>query len=99
MTRPSGSSNAKEWWSLGTLMAASRDHDSVAGSHVSASMTAPSALSKFEAILPPVTKTLPSGSNVAVSCWRGLFFGATDLQVGEATLRSMTSVHAVVGAR
>jgi hypothetical protein len=42
-------------------------------------------------LLPPVTRTLPSGRSVALCCFRLSAMGATACQAGVAAVRSITS--------
>src|SRR5262249_61953722 len=66
-------------------------HCSVAGSHISAARTAPPLRTLLDALVPPVTSTLPSGSKVLFRNCRANAIGLTYRQVGVATLRLMTS--------
>src|SRR6185436_3897672 len=74
---------------------ASRVHASVTGSHSSAFRTAPVESSNPAALLPPVTRTLPSGRSVAVCCRRAKDIEGTMRQAGLGRERSMTSALAL----
>src|SRR5262249_19080159 len=70
----------------------------VAGSHISAACTASVGSSKASGppeLVPPGTRTLPSGNGVAFICRRRKFMDATNCHEGVALLRSMTSAVAV----
>src|SRR5262245_20729163 len=70
----------------------------VAGSHISVGNTGWVLSSNPEPLLPPTTKTLPSGRSTAF-CWRrGKFIVPLNFHAGLEALRSIDSVVAVGGS-
>ena len=68
-TRPSGRSNAVEWYMRGSDMASTVRHVSVGGSKISAGSTAADALSPLP--VPPTARLVPSASMVRFRRRRG----------------------------
>src|SRR5437899_6386046 len=97
-TRPSGSSNAVEWYPRYVAMLAITVNCPVAGSHISVGNTGWVESSNPEPLLPPTTKTVPSGRRTAL-CWRrGKFIEPFNFHAGVEALRSIDSVVAVGGS-
>src|SRR3989442_10994761 len=96
-TRPSGSRRAVEWYRREVLIAAIVDQDSVAGSQISALYTAPLGSLNALELLPPVTRTLPSGRIVAFRYRRPTVIELVYRHCGVASFRLMTSAEAVAG--
>src|SRR5439155_21363913 len=97
-TRPSGRTAVVLWYTRTTLALAILVHWRVGsvmvGSHNSAANTAPASFVKPHWLLPPVTRTVPSGSMVALVCRRPMLMDAADVHVGDGAARSMISVDA-----
>ena len=63
-TRPSGSSNAVEWYSRPTVSDATVFQVSVVGFQISAGSTALVRSTPSDVVIPPLASTVPSGSSV-----------------------------------
>src|SRR3979490_12621 len=64
--RPSGNSSVKEWYPRYFVKLATVVQVSATGSHSSPAYTAPAGSLKPGELLPPVTRTVPSGNSVAL---------------------------------
>src|SRR5437773_11192047 len=81
-----------------TALLASVVHAPVAGLHSSAACTAPTGLLKPLPLVPPVTRTSPVGSRVALICRRANAIGAVYAQAGFGRFRATISAVLVGGA-
>jgi hypothetical protein len=91
-TRPSGSSNAVEWYSRPFVSDATVVHVSVSGFQISAGRTAFVRSVPSESVMPPLARTVPSGSRVIFWYERGKFIAAVERHDGDGALMSITAV-------
>ena len=87
-TRPSGRSNATEWYKRGICSLASVDHVSLVGDHDSAAVTALASFVPSAVVSPPVASTVPSGRVVRFRKARGFAMGETCRHEGDDAVMS-----------